>query len=221
MKILVLVQSIDEGGYSDLIRVQKETWGSVKHPDVRTLFYMPHPKKSGIEGDNLYVQAGPHWGLMYLHLMKAFTHALTLEWDYIFKTDNSAYVNKPELVKILQDKPREKFYGGHLFSGGTKPDVVNDFMWGEGYALSRDVVEKLVDEYAIKPYEKLGADDTILGFRLKDKFPWDGTMKIQHYYDVNPVPPAHVYRCANDGENAVKFEDEMKNMRDIHQQLTR
>lgn len=216
MKVLILVQSIDEGRYSELIQTQKETWNSVNHPQVQTLFYMPHETKHGIEDETIYIRENKHWGLMYVHFMRACVQALKYEWDYIFKTDNSAYINKPELIKALESKPRQKFYGGHPFSS---PEIINNFLWGEGVALSRDVVEDLIQSFVMKPYEKLGADDTILGFKLKDKFPWDETMKI-HVYDKSPVPFCHTYRCANDKEDAVKFDDEIKNMRAIHQQLT-
>jgi hypothetical protein len=219
MKVLVLVQSIEEGRYTELIQTQKETWDSVNHPQVQTVFYMPHETKEGFEGKNLYIRENLHWGLMYVHFMRACVQLMKYEWDYLFKTDNSSYVNKAELIKLLEKKPRTKFYGGHPFSGGADPAIINDFMWGEGLALSRDVVADLIDMFAINPYDKLGADDTILGFKLKDRFPWDGTMFIHNYHHQPNIPKAHVYRCANEKADATKFDDDMRAMREIHKLL--
>lgn len=220
MKILLLVQSCELARYPELIQVQKETWDSVSHPDINTIFYYPHPTKTGLIGKDLYFEGEPHWMNNYQNMMKAFTRILKMEWDILFKTDNTAYINKDQLVKVLKDKPLYNFYGGQLYDG-PNPNPVKEFIWGEGMGLSRNLVQKLVDIYAMDPDAKRGAEDVHIGYIFKDKFPWDTTMPVFEYYKATgPVPKTHVYRCKKDDKDWVPFDDEIKAMRDIHKQLT-
>ena len=232
MKVLILVQSFDgeneyrksstgeigKFNYMDLLKVQRETWDSVKNPNVQTFYYLPDAVKSGIEGDMIYIKALPDFEFMCLHLIKAMQYVMKFEWDYIFKTDNSAYVCKEELVKVLQNKPRTKFYGGMPYVGPGHKE--QPFFWGEGLALSRDMVQKLIDVAALN-FPIQGIDDGMLGLLLKEKIDaaWDDTMNITHYYN-DPFKPAHVYRCKNDRADGTPFEDDIKAMREIHESLS-
>lgn len=233
MKVLVLVQSIEEGNYKNIIQLQKDTWNSIAHENVETLFYIPSENKRGIEGDNLYIRESLAWDLMYVHFMKACVEALTLDWDYIFKTDNSTYVNKKELFKVLETKPRTNYYGGHPFFK-THPELntpaanaanIEDFMWGDGYVLSRDLVVKLVEKYVLNPYYLRAPDDYCVSFvlRLDKSYNEDPTLLIPGYYDkdFSILPEKHVYRCIPSGTNAdLNYDDCVKAMKEIHQKLT-
>jgi hypothetical protein len=130
--------------------------------------------------------------------MEAFKKLLEYPWDYIFKTDNSSYVYKPELVRILESKPRKNFYGGHLYGNPKYHHLLRDpFLWGEGFALSRDVVEFLVEEYQSHPISRTGVEDVHIGMILDKKFEWDISMIIHEFYKED-FRVNHVYRCKHE-----------------------
>jgi hypothetical protein len=190
MKVLILVQSVNKGEYPELRKAQQETWDSVNVPNVKTLYYYPSPNSEKISGLDMTIQGPDQWGYMFMQTMKAFRNALSLEWDFLFKTDNSAYVDKKELYNLLTTKPMKEFYGGHKLSHPTH----GDFLWGEGVALSRDVVESLVEMYILQPWKRMGVEDAHIGSMLKDKLTWDESMTIPEY-SIGAPQKSHVYRC--------------------------
>ena len=199
MKILVLVQSIHKFGYEELIKVQRETWDSIPHPDVTVFYYIPNETKSGIIGNEIYIKDDTSFKFMFRHLVIAFKHVMNMEWDYIFKVDNSSYLNKAELVKLLTNKPRTKFYGGMVYSG-LGSDQQDQLLWGEGVAYSRDVVQKLIDIHSLYRNEIIGVDDGMSGLFLRGYANWDITMDLYEFYKdtSKTIPLRHAYRCAND-----------------------
>lgn len=231
MKVLVLVQSIDAGPYKEIMQTQKDTWDSIDNPNIRTLFYIPSMEiPAGIIGKNLYVNYPPQMAFMYIHLMKACVHALKFEWDYLFKTDNSTYVNKQELLNILATKPKVKYCGGHPFwkqhpnrkDETADPGEVGEFPWGDGYALSRDIVQKLVDMYTINRELLNVIDDYALAFALKGRCEIDYTLRISLYHEEGFSPNKHVYRCVSCTSNAsLDIEYFTKTIKSIHEQLTK
>lgn len=227
MKVLILVQSFEgdstfyEKGdlsYEHLQKAQEETWDSVNNPDTQTFYYFPSLTKNGIEGNKIYLKGPLEYNFMFIHMVKAFTHLLKFEWDYIFKTDNSTYINKEQLLKTLTNKPRFKFYGGHLFNA---PEGFHEFLWGEGVAFSRDVVEKLIDMYSMYPNDFLGVDDGVTGYLLSGRAEWDKTMTIIDYWtEKDKLPLNHIYRCKKSESTTTLFADEIKAMKDIYQKFT-
>lgn len=220
MKILVLVQSVNGGRYPELIKTQQETWDSIPNAKVDVYYYYPSTTTPpGISGNVITVGGSEHWTYMFINTIRAFREVMHLEWDYIFKTDNSAYVCKEELVNILKDKPRTQFYGGHMHKD-LATELLTNFLWGEGYALSRDLVAHLIDVYANNPTRKLGMDDCWIGNILTDKVKWDTSLELCEYYNrVGLLPYKHLYRCKNDTPSAVAFDDEMKAMHEVHKHL--
>lgn len=217
MKILVLVMSCNLGQYKELVQKQRDTWDSVKVPDVSTIYYYAGYNTELI-GDRLIVDTKEGFGYFYIKTMLAFKHLLSQDWDYIFKTDNSSYVNKAELVKALENKPRENYYGGHLYNTLAKSDP---FLWGEGVAFSRDVVQYLVDEYDFSSVGRSGVEDVHIGTILKTPFNkeviWDTALTIPEYHKLQIIPISHVYRCKNDETR--DHNDALSAMDNIHRSL--
>lgn len=220
MEVLILVQSIEKDGYRDLVRTQKETWDSVQHSQVRTVFYYPDPDHEGFNGQDLYIMANRDYYLMFNHFIKAISMCLKYEWDFLFKTDNSSYVNKQELVDLLLSKPRQKYYGGQAYQGPPSPDCYWPFLWGEGYALSRDVAERLVEFFEYCPGIYYGAEDMMLGRALYNQFPWDESLPVYQYWVANKrvTKKHHVYRCRKDSIEH-DFVETVKAMHHVHHVL--
>lgn len=209
MKVLILVQSVDKEPYIKLRQTQQETWDSVEHKNMKTMYYRPHPEEEFTKGKDMYIRGSEHWGFMFIQCMKAFRNVLSMEWDFLFKTDNSAYVDKKALFKLLTRKPGKKLYGGHRLDHPT----TGAFLWGEGVVLSRDVVEDLVDYYIMNYGKRMGVEDAHIGAVLNGKFPWDETMTVAMHQPGLITPGAHVYRCRTTDNP----EDWIKHMREIHQ----
>lgn len=207
--------SCELGDYPALIQKQRKTWDSITRLEVQTIYYYAGITTQLIE-NKLFIDTKEGTGYFYIKTMLAFKYLLDLEWDYIFKTDNSAYIDKAELVRILKDKPRENYYGGHLYK--TEYMKQDPFLWGEGLALSRDVVKYLVDHYDFDSVGRSGVEDVHIGMILKEPFnkeiPWDTSLKV-HEYHKTPLKANHVYRCKND-EFPADIESQLKAMDDIH-----
>jgi hypothetical protein len=62
------------------------------------------------------------------------------DFDYIFRTNSSSYVDKKLLKEYLKDKPRNNFYSAII---GNHNGI--SFGSGCGYFLSRDLVHFLID----------------------------------------------------------------------------
>jgi len=238
MKILVLVQSIHKFGYEELIKVQRETWDSIPHPDVTVFYYIPNEEKSGIIDNEIYIKDDTSFKHMFRHLVSAFKYVINMEWDYIVKIDNSTYLNKVELVKLLTNKPRTKFYGGMVYKGSEQQEIL---LWGEAVAYSRDSVQKLIDIHSLYRNDIIGVDDGMSGALLREYANWDTTMELCEFYKntAETIPLCHAYRCANDEPDKVnekwnydvtqpiwregapeyKFRYEITAMREIHKQL--
>ncbi len=208
MKVLILVQSVNKSRYPELRKVQQETWDSVPHPHIKTLYYYPDPDNEFVRDNNMHIKGSDDWKYMFMQTMKAFRTALSMEWDFLFKTDNSAYVYKKELYKLLSTKPAIKFYGGHKL---IHKDL-GEFLWGEGVALSRDVVQLLVDEYLLYPSRRMGVEDPHIGHMLKGRIKWDESMLINTCEPGQILTPSHIYRC----RGIVPFDSDIETMRRIH-----
>jgi hypothetical protein len=199
--------------YPQLIKKQQETWDSIETPGVSTVYYYSSYKTT-LTGNRLDIDIPEGPGYFYNKTMIAFEKMLMDPWDYIFKTDNSAYVNKAELINVVENKPREKYYGGHLYE--TTYVKSDPFLWGEGMFFSRDVVQYLVREYKSSTIGRSGVEDVHIGMILNEEFPWDTSLTIPKYSQL-PVPVSHVYRCKNDQTNNTR--DTLSAMESIHQFL--
>jgi hypothetical protein len=82
------------------------------------------------------------WSLIGLKTIIAFKHVLkNYEFDYLFRTNTSSYVDTQKLLGFLESQPKSSLYGGVI---GT---VFEDtkFASGAGILLSRDVVERICE----------------------------------------------------------------------------
>lgn len=214
MKILVLVMSCELDDYPTLIKKQQETWDSIPHSQVETIYFYSS-FKTDLKGNRLDIDIPEGPGYFYNKTMIAFEKMLMEKWDYVFKTDNSAYVNKEALVKAVENKPRQSFYGGHFYR--TTYDKSDPFLWGEGMFLSRDVVQYLVREYKSSIVLRSGVEDVHIGMLLKGLFPWDTSLMIPQYHTSKHLYITHVYRCKNDQTGDLK--DTLFAMDSIHKFL--
>lgn len=146
MRTLVLVLSALQRPYPDLIRAQKRTWAARDLADVDVLFYY-----GGAEtlrhGRDLFVAAPDTYWEIGHKTLACFEYVLqTLEFDLVFRTNCSSYVDLPNLrAWVSEHAVASRFYAGVL---GFHPPAGDVYASGSGYFLSRDLVERVVQERA-------------------------------------------------------------------------
>lgn len=160
MRILISVLTyLDNGIYSKFYEVQNETWDSIDIEGVETFYYIGGGEKKEISGKlviNDLPETIPNEGYKFINFL---TQTINEEYDYIFHTNSSSYVDKKLLYEWLTDKPREKFYSG------VKGNYLgNSFASGCGFTLSKDVVKMLLENQ--NDWEHGYADDATLGILL-------------------------------------------------------
>lgn len=211
MKVIILVQSIDKPDYIKLREAQQQTWDSIPCDNVRTIYYKPNGKTEELVGNIINTPENWHWSNMYKSFIKALRLLLKEDWDYIFKTDNSTYVDKEVLYNTLLTKPRVNYFGGSMYeTSETSPPEAFNCMWGEGYAISRDIAEYLVDFFHKAPWLNGGVDDGVVTKILIDKVSLDKTLHVYELakHDKKIEPGNHVYR--------VRLEDHVSSPAVIH-----
>ena len=129
MKILIMVLSCIKPPYDRLYKTQLETFDSIEVDDVDTHFYF-----------------GDEYELMHVEFRNALNDIWQKDWDIIFRTNSSSYINKRKLKEFLENK------NGTIWIGDE-----NGYNSGAGFIISRDLAKILMcelkdDKY---PYEDL------------------------------------------------------------------
>lgn len=139
-RVLILVLSTEKDWYGRLAETSQATWDSVEVDGVETIFYFGRSDKPSTD-KILYTTAGDDFFDMGRKTLCAFEYALAnREFDYVFRGNASIYIDKPGLLRYVQDKPETNLALGVLAPGNN--DTL--FLWGPSYLLSRDVVQKVV-----------------------------------------------------------------------------
>lgn len=160
MKILILVLTyLDNDIYSKFYNKQNETWNSVEYLGVDTYFNINNGNKKEINGHFITNDLPETVFNEGYKIINCFEKTLDWDYDYIFHTNSSSYVDKELLHKWLEDKPREKFYSGVIGYYMGYP-----FCSGCGFTISKDIV-KLILKHKDN-WIHGSADDATLGILL-------------------------------------------------------
>lgn len=129
MKVLIMVLSCMKPPYDRLYKTQLETFESIKVDNVETYFYF-----------------ADEYELMHVSFRNALIDVWEKDWDIIFRTNSSSYINKRKLKDFLENK------SGTIWIGDE-----NGYNSGAGFMISRDLAKILMceikdDKY---PYEDL------------------------------------------------------------------
>jgi hypothetical protein len=160
VKALVLVLAARMAPYPALVKTIERTWASREVEDVAVLFYF-----GGMElreaKRKVYLPVPDDLGGLGEKTLAAFRHVLdTRDFDVVFRTNCSSYVDLPNLRAYLLAHGRDRgFYAGHV----GEHDGLR-FASGSGYFLSRDLVELVVK--AQSAWDHAVLDDVALGALL-------------------------------------------------------
>ncbi len=118
-RIVVLVLASDDGGYDRMVEAVRATWARKPPREVTVLYCYGHRKghevrkDTYLEADCLYSDVPESRSNLFEKTMRSFRWILDhLEFDYIFRCNCGSYVDLPNLVNFIQDKPSSRFYCG-------------------------------------------------------------------------------------------------------------
>jgi hypothetical protein len=153
-----------------------------KGPDIRSGF------EDGVE--SVFVPIPELRPLIGLKTLLAFQYVLEhYEFDYLFRTNTSSFVNGQALLKIAKSVDRTNLYAG----AKVEIFVKDSFATGSGFLISRDVLEKISHSPELWP---LGvADDVSLAMAIKSlpgekieriDFPFFHPTSLQELQSLDP-----------------------------------
>jgi hypothetical protein len=168
IKLVILVLSHYEDPYDKLEECIRETWAKRIPKNVKLFFY--HGKKTvdlvsdcdHIIGDKIITNTNESIENIGYKTIRSFEKVFyNLDFEYLFRTNSSSYVDVERLLLYLNNKSKQNFYSGliGLHNG-------NSFASGAGYFLSRDLV-KLVIEHK-NDWKHHLIDDLALSDLLRD-----------------------------------------------------
>jgi hypothetical protein len=146
MKILIIVLSHNDDLYSKFYKSQKETWDSINISGIQTLYLFGNHNCDEIIDDKIMVNV-PETIVNNSPVnaghktIKSFLLTKDFDYDYIFRTNSSSYIDKKLLLDFIKDKPKNKYYSGFL---GDYDKI--KFASGSGFFLSKDLVEHVIEK---------------------------------------------------------------------------
>ena len=169
MKILILCLSHFDGGvYTKFYKTQKSSWDSIEVEDVKTFFYIGNQTENSIENDVIKTTVSESLLNCGYKTLEAFKLIRDFDYDFIFRTNSSSYVDKLLLKDYLSDKPKQKYYSGVV---GNHYGIT--FSSGCGYIITKDLVNLVLDNENLWNHGLI--DDVAISFLLKN-------------FGINPTP---------------------------------
>lgn len=218
MKILISVLATSHFPWEQLIQCIKKTWGSIKVENVKIIYYYGSSteNKPTMIGDDLYLPYEETYENIGKKTVDMFEYCLeNFEFDYICRPNASSYVVQNELVKYLENKPRENYASsiiGHC-------SHIERFLSGVGYILSKNVVKKIVDNK--KSWNHNFIDDIAISLLLNDLHVPMVFSPRQDYIngkdeEIKLIKDIYVYRCKVEKDQS--REENLKTFLTLHSQ---
>lgn len=140
--------------YPELRKVQQETWDSVQVKGVETIYYIGGSNevyftRINDSSQELSVGSPDDYNMMHWKFKQALLHIDYSNFDFIFKTNASSYINKHELIKFAHTLQKEKCNCG-IDGGG--------FASGCGVFFSKDcldILKEVIDEHPVLSEDSL------------------------------------------------------------------
>lgn len=157
MRIAIIVLScFDKSIYQELYNTQNETWNSIEVQNVDTYFLVGNCEYNSIEGNIIKTNA-PETLFCSHKVIEGYKLIESLNYDFIFRTNSSSYVDKQKLFEYINSNCDENTYSGVIGEYGHIK-----FASGCGYILSKKNLEKIVRNVTLWDYQ-YRYDDVCLG----------------------------------------------------------
>ena len=167
MKILIIVLSEKrEGYYVKMEQAIRRTWGAKasEHDSIVDVLYTYGQWDRNIKGevekhgDKLDINHREDYFKTSGKSVKTLKYVHEkFDYDYVFRTNLSAYIHIDKLVEHVKDAPRENFYHGITAQHPDNKDIT--FVSGSGFFLSKDVVRLVaenVDQINLNTIDDIG-----------------------------------------------------------------
>lgn len=210
MKILILVLSCLDEPYYSLMKKQQETWDSVENENIKTIYYYGNGggfKKVNKNSYEYGAECSDSYKMMHWKFYLLLKDIINTDWDYIFRTNSSSYVDKENLLKFAQNLPSENCYCG--ISAGY-------YASGSGIYMSRDIVNTLINsDYSS---DEQNYEDMYIGDILKSNNIGVTPGAKRTDLDNNDYGDLETYhfRCKSDTDrklDLIRFEEIYKKMK--------
>lgn len=217
-KILILVLSFKDTIYNSFYNIQKNTWDSINHPNIKTIYFFgkkfklsaPYFKSSIVNNDIVVPLVDTYMGIRKKTVL-AFDAIKEYDFDYVLRTNSCSYIDKINLSKFLENKPADNFYFGVR---GVYQNI--EFISGAGYILSKDLILKIIESKNL--FDDSYIDDVSLSIFLnRNKVTFDFSGKRVDIVDTIPdnIIDNYHYRF-NTGGNREK---DFNNMLKLHEKI--
>ena len=196
IKVLILVLTYDDnGGYSMMDKIVRETWGNQKYDNIEICYY--YSKSLGdndyiVEGDSIFCNGVESYHTIGNKTLTAFKHLQSKKFDYLFRTNSSSFIHIPNLIKYLETKPKIKFYSGFPIPV-HRDNMSLEIGTGSGYVLSRDLVDLVVNHEL--EWEHNHIDDLAIGKLLKNH---NVNLTHNNWFKLNQPPNEDVLNLIGD-----------------------
>ena len=207
-KILIVVLSFDKEPYVTLENTIRNTWAFEKPKGVEVIYYYGNSKEDKLIGDKLFLNAPEGLRNVGYKTLKMYQYVYeNFNFDYVYRTNSSSYIDINKLQSFVRDKPMEKFYCG-VIGRGVKG--IN-FASGSGYFISKDLIEVVLKNKS--KWQHGYIDDVALGLLLNNYKIYPGSR-----FDVNNIENIDInhyhYRVKTPGNRQI----DVKKMKMIYEQ---
>lgn len=210
MKIIIAMFGCLAPPYGDLIKAAKETWASVPHPHVTTIFFYGGDKEFRTDLGNDVWEYGFRCPDRYDMQAWKFKKLLDVlpKVDFIASSSTAQYLDKKMLYEKAETLPRERcYYGRDNFKAWPGECPYVPYVSGAGRIISSDVADILRDNTDETPgYEDVQVGEMLAkhGIPILD----DGSA----FFDFkslkdpfnDPFPRHFNYRCKIDDDDREK-----------------
>src|SRR6478736_2931952 len=113
MRILIMVLSCNKDPFIEMRRVQQQTWDSVKVEGVETIYYIGGGNDKQLTRINdssqeMILPCSDEYNMMHYKFKMALMNVNWNEFDFVFKTNSSSYINKRLLLEFAEKLPNKK-----------------------------------------------------------------------------------------------------------------
>lgn len=196
IKILILVLTYDDnGGYSMMDKIVRETWGNQKFDNVEVYYYYSKPLENQdyiVEGDSIFCNGLESYHTIGYKTLTSFKFLLSKDFDYLFRTNSSSFIHLPNLLKYLENKPKHNFYSGVAIPV-HRDNMSLEVGSGSGYILSKDIVELVVNHES--EWEHNHIDDLAIGKLLKNH---NVDLIPNNWFKLNQPPNENILNLIGD-----------------------
>ena len=166
LKIIVLVLSSDEYP-AWLNRIfQRKTWSRVNNKNIEVIFYKGGAKEVLYNKKTLHLKSGTKFSEIGYKTLDSFDWVeKNIEYDLVFRTSASSYVDIQNLISYVKRNFQKNFYAGVKTTANYfKNDIT--FAAGSGYFLDKNLIKLILKNR--NQWDHRLIDDVALGKLMSD-----------------------------------------------------